>query len=155
MLALLAGLHSPTRGRVLIDGVDTAGYAAEGGTALSGDERQRVGIARALLKPAPVLLVDKATSALDTENEAAVVDAPTADHRPRTRVIVTHRPATVRNADRVLFLEDGAVAEEGTVEELLAARGRFHEFWHQQEESAGWRLRAEPPAPSGEPAHGR
>ncbi|MFJ4770800.1 ABC transporter ATP-binding protein [Streptomyces uncialis] len=205
VLALLAGLHSPTRGRVLADGVDTATFddaarraltsmifqhsylfdgtirenvlvgdpdaddeqlaralalarvdeitdglpdgtdsrVGEGGTALSGGERQRVAIARALLKPAPVLLVDEATSALDTENEAAVVDALTAGHRPRTRVVVTHVPATVRNADRVLFLADGTVVEDGTVGELLAARGRFHEFWHQQEQRTGWRLRAE------------
>ncbi|RFU86351.1 ABC transporter ATP-binding protein [Streptomyces triticagri] len=202
VLALLAGLHTPTRGRVLADGVDTttlqdthrrsltsmvfqhsylfdgtvrenvmagdpdAAHArveqvlrlarvdelaarlpdgadsrvGEGGTALSGGERQRVGIARALLKPAPVLLVDEATSALDTENEAAVASALSADHLPRTRVIVTHRPATVRGADRVLFLEDGEITEDGTVDELLTMGGRFATFWHEAQESAAWRL---------------
>ncbi|WP_329014097.1 ABC transporter ATP-binding protein [Streptomyces sp. NBC_00690] len=217
VLALLAGLHPPTRGRVLTDGVDTANLdgvtrrglssmifqhsylfdgtirenalvgapdaddeqlaqalalarvdeiidrlpegadsrVGEGGAALSGGERQRIAIARALLKPAPMLLVDEATSALDTENEAAVVDALTAEHQPRTRVIVTHRLATVRSADRVLFLEDGAVVEDGTVEELLAARGRFHEFWHQQEEGARWRLRAEREPSVADPAYVR
>ncbi|MEV7595995.1 ABC transporter ATP-binding protein [Kitasatospora sp. NPDC089797] len=206
VLALLAGLLSPTRGRVLVDGVDLAqldGAArraltsmvfqhsylfdgtihenvlvgdpgaehgrlarvlelarvdeitdrlpagpdtrvGEGGTALSGGERQRIAIARALLKPAPVLLVDEATSSLDTENEAAVAAALAAGAGARTGVIVTHRPATVRAADRVLFLEDGSVVEDGTVEGLLAARGRFHRFWRQQEASTGWRLRAEP-----------
>jgi ATP-binding cassette, subfamily B, bacterial IrtB/YbtQ len=202
ILALIAGLHQPTRGRVLVDGVDvatldadarraassvvfqhpylfhgtirenvSAGHPAAGddqfaravalarvdeltgrlpdgaqtvvgeaGSALSGGERQRVSIARALLKPAPILLVDEATSALDTENEAAVVDALTADPRPRTRVIVAHRLASIRHADRVLFLDAGRVVEDGTVEELLAAGGRFDEFWRQQQDAAEWRI---------------
>jgi ATP-binding cassette subfamily B protein IrtB len=112
----------------------------EAGTALSGGERQRVSIARALLKPAPVLLVDEATSALDTENEAAVVDALTADPRPRTRVIVAHRLASIRHADRVLFVEGGRVVEDGTIDELLAAEGRFEQFWRQQGAAADWRI---------------
>jgi ATP-binding cassette subfamily B protein IrtB len=119
-------------------GVDTV--VGEAGSALSGGERQRVSIARALLKPAPVLLVDEATSALDTENEAAVVDALTADPRPRTRVIVAHRLASIRHADRVLFVDSGKIVEDGTVEELLAAGGRFDDFWRQQRDAAQWRI---------------
>ncbi len=202
ILALIAGLHEPTRGRVLIDGVDAAMLDAEArraassvvfqhpylfhgtirdnvfagdpgagdeqfaravalarvdeligrlpdgadtivgeaGSALSGGERQRVSIARALLKPAPILLVDEATSALDTENEAAVVDALTADPQSRTQVIVAHRLASISHADRVLFLDDGRVIEDGTVDQLLAAGGRFNEFWRQQHEAAEWRI---------------
>jgi ATP-binding cassette subfamily B protein IrtB len=205
ILALIAGLHEPTRGRVLIDGVDAATLDAEArraassvvfqhpylfhgsirdnvfagdpgagddrfrravtlarvdelvarlpdgadsvvgeaGSALSGGERQRVSIARALLKPAPILLVDEATSALDTENEAAVVDALTADPQSRTQVIVAHRLASISHADRVLFLDNGRVVEDGTVDELLAAGGRFDEFWRQQHEAAEWRILAE------------
>ncbi|BBZ71228.1 ABC transporter ATP-binding protein [Mycobacterium paraseoulense] len=205
VLALIAGLHEPGRGRVLIDGVDAAtldtearraassvvfqhpylfhgsirdnvfagdpgagdeqfGRAValarvdeliarlpdgadtvvgEAGSALSGGERQRVSIARALLKPASILLVDEATSALDTENEAAVVDALTLDPRPRTQVIVAHRLASISHADRVLFLDDGRVIEDGTVGELLAAGGRFDEFWRQQHEAAEWRILAD------------
>jgi ATP-binding cassette subfamily B protein IrtB len=204
ILALIAGLHQPTRGRVLVDGIDTAmlddetrraassvvfqqpylfhgtirenvfagdpaatddrfahavalarvdelvdrlpdgteTIVGEAGSALSGGERQRVSIARALLKPAPILLVDEATSALDTENEAAVVDALTADPRSRTRVIVAHRLAGIRHADRVLFLDDGRVVEDGPVDELLSAGGRFHGFWRQQQEAAEWRIHA-------------
>ena len=112
----------------------------EAGTALSGGERQRVSIARALVKPAPVLLVDEATSALDTENEAAVVDALTAEERPRTRVIVAHRLASIRHADRVLFVENGAVVEDGSIENLLAAGGRFAQFWNQQRAAADWQI---------------
>ncbi len=106
-------------------------------------ERQRVSIARALVKPAPVLLVDEATSALDTENEAAVVDALTADLRPRTRVIVAHRLASIRHADRVLFIDDGRIVEDGTIDELLAEGGpyhRFREFWSQQRAAADWQI---------------
>jgi len=111
----------------------------EAGTALSGGERQRIGIARALLKPAPVLLVDEATSALDTENETAVVAALGADPHPRTRVIVAHRLASIRHADRVLFVEDGRIVEDGTVAGLRAAGGRFAEFWRHQEQRSAWR----------------
>ncbi|MGB8388698.1 ABC transporter ATP-binding protein [Mycobacterium sp.] len=204
ILALIAGLHEPTRGRVRIDGVDAATLNAEArraassvvfqhpylfggtirdnvlagdpgagdaqfaravalarvdeltdrlpdgadtivgeaGSALSGGERQRVSIARALLKPAPILLVDEATSALDTENEAAVVDALTADPQSRTQVIVAHRLASIRHADRVLFLDNGRVVEDGAVDQLLTAGGRFDEFWTQQHQAAQWRIRA-------------
>ncbi|MBJ7465370.1 MAG: ABC transporter ATP-binding protein [Mycolicibacterium sp.] len=125
----------------LPDGQRTA--VGEAGSALSGGERQRVSIARALVKPAPVLLVDEATSALDTENEAAVVDALTADLRPRTRVIVAHRLASIRRADRVLFVEDGRIVEDGTIEDLLAADGphhRFREFWTRQHAAGDWQI---------------
>lgn len=112
----------------------------EAGSALSGGERQRVSIARALLKPAPVLLVDEATSALDTENEAAVAAALSGDPIPRTRVIVAHRLSSIRAADRVVFIDDGRVVEQGSYEELLAAGGRFAEFHAQQHAAAGWRI---------------
>ena len=124
----------------LPDGAESV--VGEAGSALSGGERQRVSIARALLKPAPILLVDEATSALDTENEAAVVDALTADPQSRTRVIVAHRLASIRHADRVLFLDDGRVVEDGSVDELLSAGGHFGEFWRQQQDAAEWRIHA-------------
>ena len=112
----------------------------EGGSSLSGGERQRVSIARALLKGAPILLVDEATSALDTENEAAVVAALGGDDIPRTRIIVAHRLSSIRAADRVVFLDEGRVVEEGSYDELLAAGGRFAEFHAQQHAAAGWRI---------------
>ncbi|ROO85824.1 ATP-binding cassette subfamily B protein IrtB [Actinocorallia herbida] len=126
----------------LPDGLDTP--AGEAGAALSGGERQRVGIARALLKPAPLLLVDEATSALDTENETAVVQALTADPEARTRLVVAHRLSGIRHADRVLFLDDGRVIEEGTVDSLLAANGRFARFWRHQSDTTHWQLTPAP-----------
>ncbi|MGV9410504.1 ABC transporter ATP-binding protein [Nocardia sp. NPDC003693] len=122
----------------LPEGVNS--LVGDAGTALSGGERQRVSIARALLKPSSILLVDEGTSALDAENEAAVVTAIADDPRARTRIVVTHRLSTIAGADRVLFLESGRVVEDGTVEELLAAEGRFAEFWAHQRDAAGWRL---------------
>lgn len=122
----------------LPDGDRTA--VGEAGSALSGGERQRVSIARALLKPAPVLLVDEATSALDTENEAAVVAALTADLRDRTRVIVAHRLASIQGAERVLFVEGGRIVEDGPIDELLAAGGRFARFWTEQTDASAWQV---------------
>lgn len=114
----------------------------EAGTALSGGERQRVSIARALLNPAPVLLIDEATSALDAENGAAIVAALSRDPIPRTRVVVAHSLSAISTADRVLFVERGRIVEDGTVSELLTAGGRFASFWQQQRDGAGWRIGA-------------
>ena len=125
----------------LPDGESTR--VGEAGAALSGGERQRVSIARALVKPAGVLLIDEATSALDTENEASISDAIRDDPRGRTRVIIAHRPGAIRNADQVLFVDDGAIVEQGTIEGLTQRAGRFAEFWRQQEQSAGWRIAAD------------
>lgn len=114
----------------------------EAGTALSGGERQRVSIARALIKPAPVLLIDEATSALDTENETAITDAIGNDPRLRTRVMIAHRLSAIRNADHVLFIDNGHIIEQGSITELSSLGGRFSEFWRQQESTTGWRVTA-------------
>ncbi len=112
----------------------------EGGATLSGGERQRVSIARALISKAPILLLDEATSALDPENEVALMDAVRSDGGRRTQLLVTHSLKTVECADRVLFMEDGQIVEDGTVSELLEKDGRFAEFWHQQSQVGKWRL---------------
>ncbi|MFH8612918.1 ABC transporter ATP-binding protein [Streptomyces sp. NPDC018029] len=110
-----------------------AGWATnvgEGGALLSGGERQRVSIARALLKDAPIVLLDEVTSALDPVNEAAVHEGIERLMAGRTVVMVAHRMRTVRRADRVVFLDDGRVVEEGSHDELLRHGRRYAEFWN-------------------------
>ncbi|MFJ6793928.1 ABC transporter ATP-binding protein [Streptomyces sp. NPDC091268] len=101
----------------------------EGGALLSGGERQRVSIARALLKDAPVVLLDEVTSALDPVNEAAVHEGIERLMAGRTVVMVAHRMRTVRRADRVVFLDGGRIVEEGSHDELLRLGGRYAAFW--------------------------
>ncbi|RJO71457.1 ABC transporter ATP-binding protein [Nocardia panacis] len=108
------------------------GWAAEvgeGGKLLSGGERQRVSIARALLKDAPIVLLDEVSSALDPVNEAAVHAGIERLMAGRTVVMVAHRLHTVQHADRIVFLDGGRIVEEGSHDELLRRGGRYAEFW--------------------------
>ncbi|WP_265562095.1 ABC transporter transmembrane domain-containing protein [Sphingomicrobium arenosum] len=110
--------------RALPDGLDT--YLGEGGARLSGGQRQRLAIARALLrKDAPLLLLDEATSALDAESEARVQAALDALMGTRTTIVIAHRLATVRAADRILVMDEGAIVEEGTHDSLIARGGLY------------------------------
>ncbi|WP_069161976.1 ABC transporter ATP-binding protein [Nocardia altamirensis] len=122
----------------LPDGLNTA--VGEGGAALSGGERQRVSIARALLKDAPIVLLDEATSALDPHSEAVVVRGVHQLTRDKTVIVVAHRLATIAHADQILFLDGGRIVERGTHTELLAAGGRYADFWNERSRASGWRL---------------
>lgn len=111
------------------------GYATmvgEGGHRLSGGQRQRLALARAVLKDAPVLILDEATSAVDNETEAAIQRSLQRVAEGRTTVIIAHRLSTVRHADKILVLDGGAVAEAGSHEELLAKEGLYHRLWSVQ-----------------------
>ena len=105
---------------------------------MSGGERQRVGLARALAKNTGLLLVDEATSALDATNEQAIVEALGRLRGHRTMVIVTHRPALVSIADTVVVLKDGAIAENGTVNELIDKGGLFTHLWRRWQDVEQW-----------------
>jgi len=114
----------------------------EGGAALSGGQRQRVSIARALLKDAPILVLDEATAALDPENQSVVDAAVAALGQRKTLLVIAHRLHTVQSADQILVLEHGEITERGTHSELLAAGNTYTAFWQQRSKAEGWRLAA-------------
>ncbi|HMT41984.1 MAG TPA: ABC transporter transmembrane domain-containing protein [Sphingorhabdus sp.] len=109
--------------RELPQGLDT--YLGEGGARLSGGQRQRIAIARALLRDAPILLLDEATSALDAESERLVQDALEHLMEGRTTIVIAHRLATVRKADRIIVMDEGRIVEEGTHDSLSKAGGLY------------------------------
>ncbi len=109
--------------RELPDGYDTR--LGEQGTKLSGGQRQRIAIARAVLKDAPILLLDEATSALDNESERAIQETLSALQKGRTTLVIAHRLSTVQNADQIVVLDKGALAEQGRHEDLLKKKGIY------------------------------
>lgn len=113
----------------------------ENGSKLSGGERQRISIARALLKGAPIVLLDEATASLDVENESQVQEALSRLLAGKTVIVIAHRMRTVMNADKIVVLDEGRVVEQGTPQELLDAGGLFSRMVQLQTESAGWTLR--------------
>ena len=104
----------------------------ERGLKLSGGEKQRVGIARTLLKDPRILLLDEATSALDTETEREIQGELRQIEAGRTAIVIAHRLSTVIDADRIVVLDHGRIAEEGTHEALLALGGRYARMWSRQ-----------------------
>jgi ATP-binding cassette subfamily B protein len=113
------------------DGYETR--VGERGLKLSGGEKQRVAIARTLLKNPPILILDEATSALDSRTEAEILDTLEAIERGRTTIVIAHRLSTVVHADRIVVLEAGEIAEQGTHAELLERRGTYAEMWMRQQ----------------------
>ena len=119
------------------------GYAAvigENGSELSGGERQRISIARALLKNAPIILLDEATASLDVENETKVQGALSRLLQGKTVLVIAHRMRTVEAADKIVVLADGKVAEQGTSRELMIQNGQFAQMVRLQTESQTWSI---------------
>lgn len=112
----------------------------ENGSELSGGERQRISIARAFLKDAPIILLDEATASLDVENETLIQESLSRLIRNKTVLIIAHRMRTVADADKIVVLKDGVVAEEGSPKELDAAGGIYHHMVETQMQAAGWQL---------------
>ena len=123
----------------LPDGYQT--IIGENGSTLSGGERQRLSIARALLKDAPVILLDEATASLDVDNETEIQEAITRLVKGKTVLIIAHRMRTVENADKIVVLNGGVVAESGTHAELMQKNGLYRKLVELQTAAADWKLR--------------
>lgn len=122
----------------LPDGYDTV--IGEGGTSLSGGEKQRISIARAMLKDAPIVILDEATANVDPENEDRLQKAIEELTRDKTIIMIAHRLKTVRNADQILVVDDGRIVQQGKHEELIGQKGIYHDFVLGRKEAIGWKL---------------
>ncbi len=122
----------------LPDGYDTV--IGEGGASLSGGEKQRISIARAIMKDAPVIVLDEATANVDPENEAELMKAIEALTKEKTIIMIAHRLKTVRHADQILVIENGRIAQQGTHDSLMAQDGIYRTFVESRREAASWRL---------------
>ncbi|GAA1959090.1 ABC transporter ATP-binding protein [Amycolatopsis minnesotensis] len=142
ILAAARAANVHTFAERLPDGYETR--VGEIGSALSGGERQRISIARAILKDAPVVLLDEPTAALDTESEVVVQQAIDSLVTGRTVVVIAHRLSTVVGADQILVFENGRVVQRGTHTDLLGQDGRYGDMWRAQTRVKDWRLTREP-----------
>lgn len=122
----------------LPEGYDT--LVQEGGNNLSGGEKQRISIARAILKDTPIIILDETTSALDNENEHEVLAAIEELTENKTVIMIAHRIKTVEKADHIIAIKDGRIVQEGTHEELLHRTGIYADFIHTREKASGWKL---------------
>ena len=122
----------------LPDGFDT--IIGEGGSTLSGGERQRISIARAILKDAPVIILDEATSSVDPENEHELLKAIEELTKGKTLISIAHRMITVRKADQIIVLSDGEIVQQGTHKELIAQEGVYKNFLTIRTQSVGWQI---------------
>ena len=122
----------------LPQGYDTV--IGEGGGTLSGGEKQRISIARAMLKNAPIIILDEATASIDPENEHLIQSALSELTRGKTIITIAHRLATIEQADQILVVDDGRIVEKGTHAQLVAQPGRYQQFVRIREKAEGWKI---------------
>ena len=122
----------------LPDGYDT--MIGEGGGTLSGGEKQRISIARAMLKNAPIIILDEATASIDPENEHLIQEAITELTHGKTIITIAHRLATIENADQILVIDEGTIAQRGTHRQLINQEGIYREFVRIREQAEGWQI---------------
>ncbi|CCN49506.1 putative HLYB/MSBA FAMILY ABC TRANSPORTER [Vibrio nigripulchritudo MADA3029] len=124
----------------LPDGLDS--MIGEGGATLSGGEKQRLSIARAILKDAPIVLLDEATASLDPENEYDIQQALNALIKNKTVIMIAHRLNTIVHADQILVLDNGSIVERGKHQDLLESQGLYCSLWEAQRQAQGWKMKA-------------
>lgn len=122
----------------LPDGFDTV--IGEGGATLSGGERQRISIARAIMKDAPIIILDEATANVDPENEKELMEAVAELTHNKTVIMIAHRLKTVRSADRIFVVDRGEIVQQGTHDELVAVDGLYRRFVVERKQAAGWKV---------------
>ncbi|MEA1885351.1 MAG: ATP-binding cassette domain-containing protein, partial [Thermotogota bacterium] len=112
----------------------------EGGNSLSGGEKQRISIARAILKDAPIVLLDEATSSVDPENEKHIQNAISELVKNKTLIVIAHRLSTVKNADQIVVLDDGKIIQKGKNEELIKTDGKYKDLWERRMKARSWQI---------------
>ena len=122
----------------LPDGFQTV--IGEGGATLSGGEKQRISIARCILKDAPIVILDEATASVDTDNESYIQEAITELVKGKTLLVIAHRLNTIRQADQILVIADGRISEQGTHDELMEKAGIYQDFVNIRKKSSGWSI---------------
>ena len=122
----------------LPQGYDTV--IGEGGSTLSGGEKQRISIARAMLKGAPIILLDEATASVDPENEVHLQQAISALVKNKTLIVIAHRLSTIRDADQILVVDNGKIVEKGVHAELIQQKGIYQKFWNIRQKARNWKL---------------
>ncbi len=118
-------------------------FVSEGGSTLSGGEKQRISIARAILKNAPVILLDEATASVDPDNEKHIQEAISALVKDKTLIVIAHRLYTVRNADQILVIDEGQLVQKGSHNELIRQGGVYRELWNKRMSARGWKISAD------------
>lgn len=122
----------------LENGYDTA--VGEGGSTLSGGEKQRISIARAILKDAPIILLDEATASVDPDNEEHIQMAITELVKNKTLIVIAHRLSTIKTADQILVIDEGRIVQKGTHNELIEEEGMYNEFWQRRLKARSWKI---------------
>ena len=123
----------------LENGYDTE--VGEGGGTLSGGEKQRISIARAILKDAPIVLLDEATASIDPENEAFIQEAISELVKSKTLIVIAHKLSSIQFANQILIIDDGNITERGTHDELLALNGEYAKLWNLRQKSQSWEIK--------------
>lgn len=125
----------------LENGFDT--IVGEGGCTLSGGEKQRISIARAILKDAPIILLDEATASVDPDNENQIQMAINELVKDKTLVVIAHRLSTIRSADQILVIDDDKLIQSGTHEDLIQEEGQYNDFWNRRMKARGWKINSD------------